>query len=105
MLRKVYEAVANAFIKEGTRTVFGLLGDGQMLWWSEIAKHKTVKMVDGRDEGCTLTMSEGRAMATGEVGVCSCTQGSGLAPMTMEARCRTYRNSIHLRCRRATHYR
>ena len=36
---KVYEAVANAFIKQGTRTVFGRLGDGQMTWWSEIAKH------------------------------------------------------------------
>jgi hypothetical protein len=27
---KVYEAMANAFMKEGTTTLFGLLGDGQM---------------------------------------------------------------------------
>ena len=29
---KVYEAIANAFIKEGTTTIFGLLGDGNMNW-------------------------------------------------------------------------
>ena len=28
---KVYEAVANAFVKEGASTVFGLLGDGQII--------------------------------------------------------------------------
>ena len=35
---KVYDAVANAFIKEGTTTLFGLLGDGQMTWWSAMSK-------------------------------------------------------------------
>lgn len=79
---KVYEAIANAFIKEGTTTLFGLLGDGQMTWWSAIAKHPGLKIVDVRDEGAALTMAEGWAMATGEVGVCSCTQGPGLARMT-----------------------
>ena len=78
---KVAEAVANAFVKEGTTTVFGLLGDGQMTWWTEMAKHPTVNIVDVRDEGCALTMAEGWAMATGKVGVCSSTQGPGLSRM------------------------
>ena len=79
---KVHEAVANAFIKEGTTTLFGLLGDGQMTWWSDIAKSPNLKIVDTRDEGCAVTMAEGYAMATGKVGVASATQGPGLARMT-----------------------
>ena len=79
---KVYEAMANAFIKEGTTTLFGLLGDGQMTWWSAMAKHPDLKIVDVRDEGAAVTMAEGWATATGKVGVCSSTQGPGLARMT-----------------------
>ncbi len=79
---KVYEAMANAFIKEGTTTLFGLLGDGQMTWWSAMAQHPQLKIIDVRDEGCAVTMAEGWAMATGKVGVCSATQGPGLARMT-----------------------
>ena len=79
---KVYEAMADAFVKEGTRTLFGLLGDGQMTWWSAMAKHPGVNIVDVRDEGAAVTMAEGWAMATGEVGVASATQGPGLARMT-----------------------
>ena len=79
---KVYEAMANAFIKEGTTTLFGLLGDGQMTWWSAMSKYPQLKIVDVRDEGCAVTMAEGWALATGKVGVASATQGPGLARMT-----------------------
>jgi thiamine pyrophosphate-dependent acetolactate synthase large subunit-like protein len=79
---KVYDAMANAFIKEGTTTLFGLLGDGQMTWWSAISKYPELKIIDVRDEGCAVTMAEGYAMATGKVGVASATQGPGLARMT-----------------------
>jgi acetolactate synthase I/II/III large subunit len=79
---KVYEAMANAFIKEGTTTLFGLLGDGQMTWWEAMSKYPQLKIVDVRDEGCAVTMAEGWAMATGKVGVASSTQGPGLARMT-----------------------
>jgi len=41
---KVYDAMANAFIKEGTTTLFGLLGDGQMTWWSAILKYPQLKI-------------------------------------------------------------
>ena len=90
---KVYEAMANAFIKEGTTTLFGLLGDGQMTWWSAMSKYPGLKIVDVRDEGCAVTMAEGWALATGKVGVASATQGPGLARMTtsliVAARART----------------
>jgi len=79
---KVYDAMANAFIKEGTTTLFGLLGDGQMTWWSAISKFPQLQIVDVRDEGCAVTMAEGYAQATGKVGVASATQGPGLARMT-----------------------
>jgi thiamine pyrophosphate-dependent acetolactate synthase large subunit-like protein len=79
---KVYEAMANAFIKEGTTTLFGLLGDGQMTWWSAMSKYPNLRIVDVRDEGCAVTMAEGWALATGKVGVASATQGPGLARMT-----------------------
>ena len=76
---KVYDAVANAFVKEGATTVFGLLGDGQLTWWSSMAKHAGVRMIDAREEGAGLAMAEGYARASGKVGVCSVTHGPGLA--------------------------
>lgn len=76
---KVYDAVANGFVKEGTTTMFGLLGSGQISWWSAMAKHPGVKIVDVREEGSGLAMAEGWAKATGKVGVCSVTHGPGLA--------------------------
>jgi thiamine pyrophosphate-dependent acetolactate synthase large subunit-like protein len=79
---KVYQAMANAFMKEGTTTLFGLLGDGQMTWWAAMAQQPNLKIVDVRDEGCAVTMAEGYAMATGKIGVASSTQGPGLARMT-----------------------
>ena len=75
---KVYQAVAEAFVREGTSTVFGLLGDGQLGWWSEMAKHTGVRIIDVRDEGAALSMAEGWTRVTGRVGVCSTTQGPGL---------------------------
>ena len=90
---KVYDAVANAFVKEGTSAVFGLLGSAQITWWSSIAKHPGVQIVDAREEGAGLAMAEGWARATGKVGVCSVTQGPGLARLSLSliaaTRCRT----------------
>jgi acetolactate synthase-1/2/3 large subunit len=76
---KVYDAVANAFVKEGATTVFGLLGDGQLTWWPAMARHPGVRMIDAREEGSGLAMAEGYARASGKVGVCSVTHGPGLA--------------------------
>ena len=78
---KVDEVVAQAFVKEGTTDVFGLLGDGQLKWWAAMAKHPGVRMIDVRDEGGSLAMADGWARATGKVGVCSVTQGPGVSRM------------------------
>jgi hypothetical protein len=78
---KVYEAIANAFVKEGTSTIFGLLGDGNMLWAAAMSKYPGIKNVDARDEGAALTMAEGWARATGKIGICSVTHGPGITRM------------------------
>lgn len=80
---KVYDAVANAFVREGATTVFGLLGDGQLTWWASMAKHREVRLIDAREEGSGLAMAEGWARASGRVGVCSVTHGPGLARLSL----------------------
>ena len=80
---KVYDAVANAFVKEGGTSVFGLLGDGQLTWWASMAKHPEVRLIDAREEGSGLAMAEGWARASGQVGVCSVTHGPGLARLSL----------------------
>ena len=79
---KVYDAVANAFVKEGTSIVFGLLGS-QIDWWASIARHPAgVRMIDARDEGAALAMADGWARATGKIGVCSVHYGPGISRTT-----------------------
>ena len=90
---KVDVAVANAFVKEGTSAVFGLLGSSQLTWWSAISNYPDVKIIDVREEGAALAMAQGWARATGKVGVCSVTKGPGLARLSLSliaaTRCRT----------------
>lgn len=80
---KVYDAVANAFVKEEATTIFGLLGDGQLTWWAAMARHPGVRLIDAREEGSGLAMAEGYARASGRVGVCSVTHGPGLARLSL----------------------
>src|SRR5258706_1896529 len=88
---KVYDAVANAFVKEGATTLFGLLGDGQMTWWASMAKRGT-RIIDVRDEGAALAMAEGWSRASGRIGVCSVTQGPGLT-RTITSLCAAVRSN------------
>jgi acetolactate synthase-1/2/3 large subunit len=80
---KVYDAVANAFVKEEATTIFGLLGDGQLTWWASMARHPGVRLIDAREEGAGLAMAEGWARASGKVGVCSVTHGPGLGRLSL----------------------
>ena len=75
---KVDDVIANAFVKEGTTDVFGLLGDSQMKWWAAMSA-AGVRMIDARDEGAALAMADGWARASGKVGVCSVTHGPGVS--------------------------
>ena len=80
---KVYEAVANAFVKEGVTTVFGLMGDGNMTWAAAMTAKPGMRVIDVRDEGAALSMADGYARATGKVGVCNVTHGPGITRMAM----------------------
>jgi acetolactate synthase-1/2/3 large subunit len=78
---KVYQAVANAFVREGATTVFGLMGDGNMSWAAAMSAKPGVRLIDVRDEGAGLSMADGWARVTGEVGVCHVTHGPGITRM------------------------
>src|SRR5688572_9693917 len=56
---KVYEALARAFAEEGTNTVFGLMGDGNMLWMATMAKTDGVSLVHARHENAAVAMADG----------------------------------------------
>lgn len=78
---KVYEALANAFVKEGVTTIFGLMGNGNMYWWHTLDQRPDVTVHETRHEGTALTMAEGWARATGQPGICAVTQGPGLTQL------------------------
>jgi acetolactate synthase I/II/III large subunit len=78
---KVYEALADAFVKEGVTTIFGLMGNGNMYWWHALDQRPDVTVYETRHEGTALTMAEGWARASGQPGVCTVTQGPGLTQL------------------------
>lgn len=73
---KVYQRLAQAFKAEGTEAVFGIMGDANMYWYSELDK-LGVELVEVRHEGAGLGMADGWARATHKVGVASTTCGPG----------------------------
>ncbi len=74
---KVFERIADAFVAEGTRAVFTLIGDGNMFWLNAM-NERGVKLINVRHEGAGLGMADGWARATREVGVASTTNGPGV---------------------------
>ncbi len=73
---KVYERLSLAFKAEGTTSVFGMMGDGNMYW--QYANQKNgIKMHEVRHEGVGLGMADGWARATRTPGVCTATCGPG----------------------------
>ena len=55
---KVYEALAKAFVAEGTTAVFGMMGDANMYWMNELDK-LGVALLEVRHEGGGLAMADG----------------------------------------------
>lgn len=76
---KLHELVADAFVAEGTDTVFALMGDANMTWIDGLVARPGIRVVHARHEGATVAMADGWAQSTGRVGVCSTTCGPGLA--------------------------
>ncbi|REE75489.1 thiamine pyrophosphate-dependent acetolactate synthase large subunit-like protein [Rhodococcus wratislaviensis] len=77
---KVYEALARAFQAEGVTDVFGLMGNANMYWWYAMDQ-AGVNVHPTRHEGTALSMAEGWARATGQVGCCTVTQGPGVTQL------------------------
>jgi thiamine pyrophosphate-dependent acetolactate synthase large subunit-like protein len=75
---KIYEAVGHALQEEGVSTVFGLMGDGNLrllTYWSESLAQR---YFGTRHESAAVAMADGYARVSGEVGVCTTTQGPGV---------------------------
>ncbi|HEX6500856.1 MAG TPA: thiamine pyrophosphate-binding protein [Micromonosporaceae bacterium] len=75
---QVYEALADEFAAEGVRTVFNLMGDGNKLWLVAMSNRPGVQLVNVRHEAAALSMAEGFARVSGDVGVCSVTYSTGI---------------------------
>jgi thiamine pyrophosphate-dependent acetolactate synthase large subunit-like protein len=77
---KVYEGLARAFVAEGTTSVFGMMGDGNM-YWMEALHDRGVQLLEVRHEGAGLGMADGWARVTYEPGVCTATCGPGVTQL------------------------
>jgi len=78
---RVYEALARAFAAEGVTHTFTLMGDGNKAWLVSMAEQRGMQLINARHEGAALAMADGYARASGKVGVCSVTYGSGLTQL------------------------
>ncbi len=77
---KVYERLAEAFKAEGTKHIFGMMGDGNMYWMHALAKLGVTKF-EVRHEGAGLGMADGFARVTRTPGVATATCGPGVSQL------------------------
>jgi len=77
---KDYQRLAQSFKAEGTSAVFGIMGDANMYWYSELDK-LGVQLVEVRHEGAGLGMADGWARSTHTPGVASTTCGPGTSQL------------------------
>jgi acetolactate synthase I/II/III large subunit len=89
---KAYEALARAFVAEGTKTLFTLMGDATMYWQTAMAQ-LGVDVVTVRHESAGIAMATGFSRANTDVGVAAVTSGPGLTqiatPLMVASRART----------------
>lgn len=77
---KVYQRLAQAFKAEGCTATFGMMGDGNMYWLTEM--HKLgIKVHEVRHEGAGLGMADGWARVTHEPAVATATCGPGVTQL------------------------
>ncbi|HKU69304.1 MAG TPA: thiamine pyrophosphate-binding protein [Burkholderiales bacterium] len=77
---KVYERMAQAFVAEGTKATFGMMGDGNMYWIYALDR-LGVKVHEVRHEGAGLGMADGWARTTNTPGVATATCGPGVTQL------------------------
>src|SRR5687767_15804169 len=71
---RVYDVLAKAFVQEGVRACFALLGDANMNWAARLSE-QGCRMVYVRHEHCALAAAMAYARKTADVGVASVTCG------------------------------
>jgi acetolactate synthase I/II/III large subunit len=77
--RRVFEVLADVLVEEGVRTTFGLMGDDNAPLIADLIERHGVDYVAGRHENIAVSMSEGYAWATGDLGVSIISRGPGVA--------------------------
>jgi thiamine pyrophosphate-dependent acetolactate synthase large subunit-like protein len=76
----VYDVLAKAFMQEGVRTCFTLMGDANMNWAARLAQ-QGCRMVYVRHEHCAVAAAMAYARKTSEVGVATVTCGPGVTQL------------------------
>src|SRR5829696_9806009 len=76
----VYDVLANAFIQEGVKTCFTLMGDANMNWAARLAE-QGCRMVYVRHEHCALAAAMAYARKSGDVGIATVTCGPGVTQL------------------------
>jgi acetolactate synthase I/II/III large subunit len=77
---RVYDILAKAFIQEGVKTCFALLGDANMNWAARLAE-QGCRMVYVRHEHCALAAAMAYARKNSDVGVATVTCGPGVTQL------------------------
>jgi len=75
---RVYEAIGETLKKLEVQATFGLMGDGNLRFMTHLAHEIGIPYYAARHEGGAVAMADGYARVTGQVGVCSVTQGPGV---------------------------
>jgi thiamine pyrophosphate-dependent acetolactate synthase large subunit-like protein len=77
---KVYDVLARAFVQEGVKDCFALLGDANMNWAARLAE-QGCRMIYVRHEHCAVASAMAYARKTREVGVATVTCGPGVTQL------------------------
>ena len=75
--RSVADAVGEAIAAAGAAHAFGVIGSGNLVVTNALC-HRGAQFHHARHEGAAISMADGYARVSGEVGVCSVHQGPGL---------------------------
>ncbi|MBV9190816.1 MAG: thiamine pyrophosphate-binding protein, partial [Betaproteobacteria bacterium] len=77
---RVYDILAKAFMQEGVKTCFALLGDANMNWAARLAE-QGCHMIYVRHEHCALAAAMAYARKTRDVAVATVTCGPGVTQL------------------------
>jgi thiamine pyrophosphate-dependent acetolactate synthase large subunit-like protein len=77
---RVYDVLAKAFIQEGVKTCFTLMGDANMNWAARMGE-AGCRMIYVRHEHCAVAAAMAYARKTSDVGVATVTCGPGVTQL------------------------